>query len=111
MKRSLWIASTWLVLGLLLSACQTTTPAPSPIETAAPPAGTAAPTDQPPAQAPTVQATDTVAPPPADAPPVPDSDYGPAPEIDTDVWLNTDVPLRLGDLRGQVIIVEFWTYG
>ena len=26
-------------------------------------------------------------------------------------WLNTDRPLRLGDeLRGQVVVLDFWTY-
>lgn len=35
---------------------------------------------------------------------------GPAPEILNEVWINSE-PLRLTDLRGQVVIVEFWTYG
>ena len=35
---------------------------------------------------------------------------GPAPELLNDVFLNSE-PLRLADLRGQVVIVEFWTYG
>ncbi len=35
---------------------------------------------------------------------------GPAPELLNEVFLNSD-PLRLTDLRGQVVIVEFWTYG
>ena len=39
------------------------------------------------------------------------NDYGAAPEINTEVWLNTDQPLRLEDLRGQVVLVDFWTYG
>lgn len=40
-------------------------------------------------------------------------DQGPAPELSNDVWLNTEgnSPLRLADLRGNVVIVEFWTYG
>lgn len=37
-------------------------------------------------------------------------DNGPAPELLNKVWLNSE-PLRLTDLRGQVVIVEFWTYG
>ena len=33
-----------------------------------------------------------------------------APELHNEVWLNSD-PLKLADLRGQVTIVEFWTFG
>lgn len=36
---------------------------------------------------------------------------GPAPEIGNEVWINSDTPLRLEDLRGQVVLIEFWTYG
>lgn len=40
---------------------------------------------------------------------------GPAPELTNEVWLNTETfgggPLQLADLRGNVTIVEFWTYG
>ncbi len=36
---------------------------------------------------------------------------GPAPELAGDVWLNTSAPLRLKDLRGKVVLVDFWTFG
>lgn len=36
--------------------------------------------------------------------------YGPAPELTNEIWLNSE-PLQLADLRGNVVIVEFWTYG
>ena len=38
------------------------------------------------------------------------SNRRPAPELTNEVWLNSE-PLQLTDLRGQVVIVEFWTYG
>jgi len=35
-----------------------------------------------------------------------------APEFTNDTWINTDgVTLRLKDLRGKVVLIEFWTYG
>lgn len=36
--------------------------------------------------------------------------YGPAPELNNAVWLNTEEALRLEDLRGQVVLLEFWTF-
>jgi hypothetical protein len=38
-------------------------------------------------------------------------DLGPAPEFVNEVWLNTDSPLRLADLRGKVVLVDMWTFG
>ncbi|MBI3738542.1 MAG: redoxin domain-containing protein [Chloroflexi bacterium] len=37
-------------------------------------------------------------------------DLGPAPELTNSVWLNTDKPLRLADLRGKVVGLEMWTF-
>jgi thiol-disulfide isomerase/thioredoxin len=34
----------------------------------------------------------------------------PAPEIANATWLNS-APLRMADLRGKVVLVEFWTFG
>ena len=47
--------------------------------------------------------------PATDKPSLPD--YGPAPEFVNEVWLNTDKPLRLADLRGKVVAVDMWTFG
>ncbi|HET7591131.1 MAG TPA: cytochrome c biogenesis protein DipZ [Solirubrobacterales bacterium] len=44
---------------------------------------------------------------------VPLRDYGPAPEFaDTEKWFNTPGgrPLAMKDLRGRVVLVDFWTY-
>jgi thiol-disulfide isomerase/thioredoxin len=38
-------------------------------------------------------------------------DYGPAPEIQSAAWVNSDSPLRLTGLKGNVVLVEFWTFG
>lgn len=35
----------------------------------------------------------------------------PAPELHEGIWLNTDVPLKLEALRGQVVLLEMWTFG
>ena len=52
--------------------------------------------------------TDTIVPAvqPPDLP-----NMGPAPELKNEVWLNVDAPLRLADLRGQVVALDMWTFG
>lgn len=38
-------------------------------------------------------------------------DFGTAPEIVTDgQWFNTDGPLTMEDLKGKVVLLDFWTY-
>lgn len=48
---------------------------------------------------------------PAAASEVPLKNYGPAPELANEVWLNVDQPLRLADLRGRVVLIDMWTFG
>ena len=38
-------------------------------------------------------------------------DLGPAPELTNTVWINTDTPLRLADLRGKVVLHEMRNFG
>lgn len=38
-------------------------------------------------------------------------DLGRAPELTNDVWLNSDRPLRLEELRGKVVLLDMWTFG
>lgn len=37
-------------------------------------------------------------------------DFGPAPEFANETWLNTDVPLRLSNQRGKVVLIDMWTF-
>ena len=34
-----------------------------------------------------------------------------APELRGTAWLNTERPITLADLRGKLILLDFWTYG
>jgi len=38
-------------------------------------------------------------------------DLGAAPELNNEVWLNTDRPVRLADARGKVVLLDMWTFG
>ena len=38
-------------------------------------------------------------------------DLGIAPELENQIWLNSEVPLRLGELKGQVVLIDMWTFG
>jgi thiol-disulfide isomerase/thioredoxin len=37
-------------------------------------------------------------------------DFGVAPELNNTVWLNTPAPLKLANLRGQVVLIDMWTF-
>ena len=36
---------------------------------------------------------------------------GTAPELENEVWLNVDRPLRLAGLRDRVVLLDMWTFG
>lgn len=36
---------------------------------------------------------------------------GPAPSWENEVWINSETPLPLEELRGKVVLLEFWTFG
>jgi hypothetical protein len=38
-------------------------------------------------------------------------DLGLAPELENEIWLNSDGPLRLAELRGEVVLLDMWTFG
>jgi|WetSurMetagenome_2_1015567.scaffolds.fasta_scaffold154321_2 thiol-disulfide isomerase/thioredoxin len=38
-------------------------------------------------------------------------DYGAAPELTNDTWLNASQPLRLAGLKGKVVLLDMWTFG
>jgi hypothetical protein len=47
----------------------------------------------------------------SDNPEIELDNFGPAPELNNKIWLNTDQPLRLVDLGGKVVLLEMWTFG
>jgi thiol-disulfide isomerase/thioredoxin len=42
--------------------------------------------------------------------PLVSTNYGPAPELNNTTWINSDKPLKLSELRGKVVLLEFWTF-
>lgn len=67
--------------------------------------------DTPAAPTPTPQEKSEPTPTPAPSPTtIALPDQGAAPDFQNDVWINSE-PLRLADLRGKVVFIEFWTYG
>ena len=108
LRRLLTAALILVVLGLGMSAIRqrgqsfASTPTPQPI-LIAPTSPPAALTFIAPTVAPTPAATRELAPYPV---------YGPAAELRDTVWLNTkgSAPPRLANLRGQVVLLEFWAF-
>jgi len=39
------------------------------------------------------------------------ANLGQAPELANATWINTEESLRLADLRGQVVLLDMWTFG
>jgi hypothetical protein len=109
----------FLAIVLFLAACaadsEPAAQVPQPTAAAGSPSDpTAEPTEVPATAAlPTETSPDTPAPEPSPThqPAIDLPDLGPAPDIANDVWLNTDRPLNLAALQGEVVLVEFWTFG
>lgn len=88
MKRMLWICA---ALGMMLAAC---------VSPAADASSSASPAD---GDAPVSQPDTATA-------PTPLPDGPPAPKLTNETWLNTE-PLTSADLRGNVVLIDFWTFG
>jgi hypothetical protein len=61
--------------------------------------------------APSTEAMVSETPPETTSPRADLEDFGLAPELENQVWLNTEEPLRLADLRGKVVLLDMWTFG
>ena len=104
MKTRHWIAGLSTLAAAALAGCGATAQPDSRPESA--------PADQEPAPVEAVSSgNEPAAVPPPQVPSAPTENYGPAPEITNETWLNTDTPIRLADQRGKVVLVEFWTFG
>ncbi len=57
------------------------------------------------------QHAETVPPKPAEKMYADLPNLGAAPELENQIWLNTDQALRLEDLRGKVVLLDMWTFG
>ena len=103
----------FLVIALVSAACAAD-PEPA-AEVGRPTADTGIPSDPTamPTKRPAIVAAPTDTPPgtPTPEPFIVLPDLGPAPDIANEVWLNTDRPLNLAALKGEVVLVEFWTFG
>ena len=62
-------------------------------------------------RAPSTDAVASEMPPEKTSPRADLEDFGPAPELENQVWLNTEEPLRLANLSGKVVLVDMWTFG
>ena len=93
-----------IITVLAATACEGRDPTPTPEPTKAPPSPTVSATDPPTAEP-------TAVPTPEPTPTFDSSKLGPqAAEITRiDAWINSD-PLKISDLRGQVVLIDFWTY-
>ena len=93
-----------IITVLAATACEGRDPTPTPEPTKAPPYPTVSATDPPTAEP-------TAVPTPEPTPTFDSSKLGPqAAEITRiDAWINSD-PLKISDLRGQVVLIDFWTY-
>ena len=61
--------------------------------------------------APSIETEATEAPAESSSPKAALEDFGLAPELENQVWLNMKEPLRLADLRGKVVLLDMWTFG
>ena len=98
---SVFKSALWIILTLFLAACAATNP-----QASQPAQEQVSSLDNSETVMETKPLGDEVQPVQADL-----EDLGPAPELENGVWLNTDQPLRLEDLRGKVILLDMWTFG